>query len=262
VVVRATPALFERTWNDGVGHLLLRGRCHYPTRGPQDREPSPRSGPVMYGPSAARGFKVGAAQAGWQPDPTGRFQYRYWDGTAWSQHVSTNGAQQSDPLGAAPTPPASPGAWSQPTTPTSPISAGARQPSTPVKVLVLAGASALVLGSLLPWVRATAGPFSATRNGIDGDGVLTLILAVAAAGTFWLVTQRTVALVLALVFGALAGAIAIYDIVDISHKARDLASSNSGVSAHVGAGLIIVAIAALAVVVGAVMGIREATASS
>jgi hypothetical protein len=35
---------------------------------------------------------------GWQPDPTGRNQYRYWDGNAWSAHVSNAGVQATDPV--------------------------------------------------------------------------------------------------------------------------------------------------------------------
>jgi hypothetical protein len=27
----------------------------------------------------------------WQPDPSGRFHYRWWDGTQWTSHVSTDG---------------------------------------------------------------------------------------------------------------------------------------------------------------------------
>lgn len=35
--------------------------------------------------------------AGWHPDPHGRFEYRYWDGTQWTEHVSTAGATFADP---------------------------------------------------------------------------------------------------------------------------------------------------------------------
>ena len=38
--------------------------------------------------------------AGWYNDPYGRFQQRYWNGAAWSEHVATNGVQQVDPMGA------------------------------------------------------------------------------------------------------------------------------------------------------------------
>lgn len=39
-------------------------------------------------------------EAGWRNDPYGRFQQRYFDGTAWTEHVATGGEQQVDPLGA------------------------------------------------------------------------------------------------------------------------------------------------------------------
>jgi len=36
--------------------------------------------------------------ANWYSDPTGRHQYRYWDGTAWTHHVANNGEASVDPL--------------------------------------------------------------------------------------------------------------------------------------------------------------------
>ena len=33
---------------------------------------------------------------GWHTDPTGRHQLRYWDGAAWTEHVSSGGQQGSD----------------------------------------------------------------------------------------------------------------------------------------------------------------------
>ena len=36
--------------------------------------------------------------AGWEPDPTGRNEYRYWDGQAWTEHVSNGPVQASDPI--------------------------------------------------------------------------------------------------------------------------------------------------------------------
>ena len=42
------------------------------------------------------------AEAGWLPDPLGRYQYRYWEGTEWSGHVSTDGVTAWDPLEATP----------------------------------------------------------------------------------------------------------------------------------------------------------------
>jgi uncharacterized protein YxjI len=37
------------------------------------------------------------APAGWHPDPLGRFEHRYWDGTQWTEHVSSHGKQSVDP---------------------------------------------------------------------------------------------------------------------------------------------------------------------
>ncbi len=39
-----------------------------------------------------------AAPPNWYPDPMGRHQLRYFDGTQWTEHVSSNGAQSVDPL--------------------------------------------------------------------------------------------------------------------------------------------------------------------
>ena len=36
--------------------------------------------------------------ADWYPDPAGRHQHRYWDGTTWSEHVSDHGRQSVDPI--------------------------------------------------------------------------------------------------------------------------------------------------------------------
>jgi Holliday junction resolvasome RuvABC ATP-dependent DNA helicase subunit len=35
--------------------------------------------------------------ANWYPDPSHRFEIRYWNGTAWTEHVATNGQQGIDP---------------------------------------------------------------------------------------------------------------------------------------------------------------------
>jgi hypothetical protein len=38
-----------------------------------------------------------AVPAGWYADPAGRFELRYWDGSAWTEHVSRQGQQYTDP---------------------------------------------------------------------------------------------------------------------------------------------------------------------
>jgi hypothetical protein len=41
---------------------------------------------------------VGGAGGSWQPDPSGRHQYRWWDGTSWAADVSDGGVSSRDPL--------------------------------------------------------------------------------------------------------------------------------------------------------------------
>ena len=38
-----------------------------------------------------------AVPAGWYADPSGRYELRYWDGNAWTEHVSRAGQQFTDP---------------------------------------------------------------------------------------------------------------------------------------------------------------------
>jgi uncharacterized protein YxjI len=43
--------------------------------------------------------ELGGHPANWYPDPFGRFELRYYDGTRWTEHVSNRGAQQIDAPG-------------------------------------------------------------------------------------------------------------------------------------------------------------------
>ena len=38
-----------------------------------------------------------ATPAGWYPDPSGRYEMRYWDGDKWTAHVSRQGQTYTDP---------------------------------------------------------------------------------------------------------------------------------------------------------------------
>ena len=42
--------------------------------------------------------RMSANPAAWHPDPMGRHQLRYWDGNAWTDHVSNDGVQTTDAL--------------------------------------------------------------------------------------------------------------------------------------------------------------------
>lgn len=43
------------------------------------------------------GGSVPDVPANWYKDPSGRFELRYWNGTAWTEHVATGGRQSVDP---------------------------------------------------------------------------------------------------------------------------------------------------------------------
>jgi hypothetical protein len=56
-----------------------------------DPSPAAASAPTAVQPS------VPTTPAGWYPDPSGRFEMRYWDGGAWTEHVARGGQQFTDP---------------------------------------------------------------------------------------------------------------------------------------------------------------------
>lgn len=59
----------------------------------------PVSSHVSVGSTAARLPAATPGQpAGWFPDPTRRYTYRYWDGRSWTEHVDRNGMRSRDPL--------------------------------------------------------------------------------------------------------------------------------------------------------------------
>jgi len=129
---------------------------------------------------------------------------------------------------------------------------------------VLGGAAALIIGAFLPWVKAEAGVFNITKNGIDGDGVITLVLAGALALAFLLARSVKTGAWLVITFAALAIAVAAYDTIDISKKADELTSQTSflHVDASVGVGLWLSLAGAIAALVGGVLALRRSAAQT
>ncbi|MGH9110873.1 MAG: DUF2510 domain-containing protein [Acidimicrobiales bacterium] len=74
---------------------------------------------------------MNAPAPGWLPDPDARHEYRYWDGSGWTDNVADGGVASTDPLGGIPAPAPTPAPWpgAEPTTqidsteqfPTSPV---------------------------------------------------------------------------------------------------------------------------------------------
>lgn len=70
-------------------------------------DPAPSCG-LRADPRRAAPYRVAVARPhlpppplldpGWYPDPTGRYEARYWDGRKWSSHISHYGATGADPL--------------------------------------------------------------------------------------------------------------------------------------------------------------------
>lgn len=100
----------------------------------------------------------------WQPDPFGRNQYRYWDGTQWTDQVSNDGVVGTDPAVARITPAGSPEA--------PPVAAGARGGS-PAVVSSDGGKNKtpLIVGIALVALLLGVGAYFMFFSGDDDDEV-------------------------------------------------------------------------------------------
>jgi hypothetical protein len=116
---------------------------------------------------------------------------------------------------------------------------------------MIAGGITLAVGSLMPWLTATAAFVgTVSRNGIDGggDGLVTVIAGgcVALGGVARVMRSRwsQIARGLGGLASAVAGVVAVYDIGSVSKRVADLTSGTSGVIASVGVGLYVALIGA------------------
>lgn len=66
-------------------------------------EPNYPSGPPLHTQPEAR-VSPPVQEPGWHADPMGRHQFRYWDGSFWTDHVADGGTASIDPVVAAPRP--------------------------------------------------------------------------------------------------------------------------------------------------------------
>jgi hypothetical protein len=58
---------------------------------------SPAAHPATQPTAQPTGRAAPTVPPQWSPDPSGRHQLRYWDGTAWSHHVADGGLASIDP---------------------------------------------------------------------------------------------------------------------------------------------------------------------
>jgi hypothetical protein len=112
------------------------------------------------------GSETQSAAGGWQPDPTGRHQLRYWSGTAWTDDVSDGGVTGRDALSSGPP------AASQP------MAAGGRgqvgTPCAPGKVILLTIVTLGIYGII--WLYRQQEEMK-RYNGNGIGGVLAVVIA-------------------------------------------------------------------------------------
>jgi hypothetical protein len=63
---------------------------------PEAAAPAPAPAPAPVAAAAATPATP-AIPADWYADPSGRFELRYWNGSAWTEHVARAGQQYTDP---------------------------------------------------------------------------------------------------------------------------------------------------------------------
>ncbi len=189
--------------------------------------------------------------AGWYRDPAARFDFRYWNGDAWTDAVQRDGVRAIDGDARAPEPVAV--AVEDAVATERARTRSARWP-LPVLVVVIGGAVLLAVGALLPWAEAKSTLASFSERGLDGLGAVSLLAGILVVLAIALMqpTPRAAACVTAL--GTLALGVGVYEAIDTSRKADDLvARSPAGVTAGVGVGVWVTIGAAVIVLVGGAM---------
>lgn len=149
------------------------------------------------------------------------------------------------------------GKWYPPAVPAATTGSNVR----PGLILIMGGAAALVIGSFLPWIKASAVFVGTiTKSGVEGgDGWFLIGLAVGLVVLGWpLVIRHPVAKGAALglvVVAAAALALTIYELVDVSARIEDLKNDDAGaaVVASVGIGLFLCLAGAVAAGAGGLM---------
>ncbi len=97
--VQAVGALLGAwiVWEVTLRQGHQREREPVPTRDEASAVAAAHRGPGTVTQQIVRG-PDGMPVAGWYPDPNGVAQHRYWDGKAWTEHVSTDGVLALAPV--------------------------------------------------------------------------------------------------------------------------------------------------------------------
>lgn len=92
-----TPELGAAVPTGEAGQLFepTRGADRWPETAEAD-ETAEAAAPTAPLPAAAGWQPAAVSPPEWHPDPSGRFHYRWWDGSQWTSYVSFNGQQLID----------------------------------------------------------------------------------------------------------------------------------------------------------------------
>jgi hypothetical protein len=129
--------------------------------------------------------------------------------------------------------------------------AGPAPDAKPQALVLLAGAAAVIIGAFLPWASIQLLGESVDKPGTDGDGVITLVFAAAAAvlGAIALgASRRRWQPITAVVLAALVIAVAVLDMADIKSRFSD--ASGFDVEVDIGIGLWLTLAGGIAALVG------------
>ncbi|MFD6860322.1 DUF2510 domain-containing protein [Rhodococcus sp. NPDC060090] len=165
--------------------------------------------------------------AGWHPDPHNPGLERWWDGQQWGEQTRPNAALHTPPT-------------------------DRRYTANLIAALVASGG--IVIGSLGPW----ASFFAFSKSGVDGDGIITLILGVVAAVSLFLRFSQGADVWAALrwgtpVVGVICLVIAIVDIMNLTSVTGEFFGETVGVQIGWGLWLLLISSAALCLTSSSIM---------
>ena len=96
-VLEARPDAVPRLWWRTPWIAFIKGPIRVSVSGPAAGAPGAPGGPAVAAPAAAP-FAAAPPAGAWHPDPSGRNEQRYYDGTQWTEHVSNGGVTSTDPV--------------------------------------------------------------------------------------------------------------------------------------------------------------------
>jgi len=130
--------------------------------------------------------------------------------------------------------------------------------------LIIGGCVLAIIGSCLPWVTVTVMGETRVTSGLDGDGVITLILAIGALVLAVLkgVGNPKVMTIIGASLAGLAAMIGVYDLINIKDKTSELSGligdqGNDIFGFSIGIGLYLVIVGSIVALVGFILRLQK-----